>query len=244
MNSGRPDPPQHPQSPVRQGVQADPDIFIWTSILPYDFYGKNGKRPETIAPQHFRRVQPFMTLESAYAKDMVSTHPLHVRKPFSADERMATEIIFGAWPKSGMKHRSPRPPGSGRECGRSIIADRRRCKTARASPDAVTATQARTPSTMRSISDRNIGGHLLADGQNRAGRKMRPARQRVIVAAQWSSFSISSSYSFASSISSISARSLGRTRKIQPSPKASSLMVSGLSLSSSLTSTISPEIGE
>lgn len=35
---------------------------------------------------------------------------------------------------------------------------------------------------------------------------------------QWSSFSTSSSYSFASSSSSSSARSLGRTRKIQPSP--------------------------
>jgi hypothetical protein len=61
---------------------------------------------------------------------------------------------------------------------------------------------------------------------------------------QWSSFSTSSSYSFASRSSSSSARSLGRTRKIQPSPNASSLMVSGLSLSSSLTSTTSPETGE
>lgn len=35
---------------------------------------------------------------------------------------------------------------------------------------------------------------------------------------QWSSFSTSSSYAFASSSSSSSARSLGRTRKIQPAP--------------------------
>ncbi len=60
---------------------------------------------------------------------------------------------------------------------------------------------------------------------------------------QWSSFSISSSYSFASSSSSSSPRSLGRITKIQPSPNASSLMVSGLSLSSSLISTISPDTG-
>lgn len=79
---------------------------------------------------------------------------------------------------------------------------------------------------------------------NDAGRTRRPAHHARKTRTQWSSFSTTSSYSFASSSSSSSARSLGRTRKIQPSPNASSLMVSGLSLSSSLTSTTSPDTGE
>lgn len=89
---------------------------------------------------------------------------------------------------------------------------------------------------------RKRGDGVVAE--NDAGRTWRPAGSRGRAVAQWSSFSTSSPYSFASSSSSSSARSLGRTRKIQPSPKASSLMVSGLSLSSSLTATTSPDTGE
>lgn len=62
--------------------------------------------------------------------------------------------------------------------------------------------------------------------------------------AQWSSFSMTSAYSSALSSSSSSPRSLILTAKIQPLPNASSLMVSGVSLSSSLISTTSPVTGE
>lgn len=61
---------------------------------------------------------------------------------------------------------------------------------------------------------------------------------------QCSSFSISSAYASGSSSSSeSSARLLGLTTKIQPSPNASSLIVSGFSASALLTDTTLPETG-
>ena len=61
---------------------------------------------------------------------------------------------------------------------------------------------------------------------------------------QCSSFSISSAYASGSRRSSdSSARLLGFTTKIQPSPNASSLIVSGLSASALLTEITSPETG-
>lgn len=61
---------------------------------------------------------------------------------------------------------------------------------------------------------------------------------------QCSSLSISSAYASGSSSSSVSsARLLGLTVKIQPSPNASSLIVSGLSASALLTATTLPETG-
>ena len=68
---------------------------------------------------------------------------------------------------------------------------------------------------------------------------------RSTCSSQCSSFSIISEYASGSSNSSISsARLSGLTTKIQPSPNASSLIVSGLSGSASLIATISPDTGE
>lgn len=64
------------------------------------------------------------------------------------------------------------------------------------------------------------------------------------IARQCSSLSIRSAYASGSSSSSLSsARLLGLTTKIQPSPKASSLIVSGFSASALLTATTLPETG-
>lgn len=61
---------------------------------------------------------------------------------------------------------------------------------------------------------------------------------------QCSSLSINSAYASGSSSSSVSSvRLLGLTTKIQPSPNASSLIVSGLSASALLTETTLPETG-
>ena len=64
------------------------------------------------------------------------------------------------------------------------------------------------------------------------------------IARQCSSLSINSAYASGSSSSSLSsARLLGLTTKIQPSPKASSLIVSGFSASALLTATTLPDTG-
>ncbi len=93
---------------------------------------------------------------------------------------------------------------------------------------------------------RNMPIARIARTENDIGRMRGRCRSAIRRASDQlsSSFSICSAYSSGPSSSSSSARSSACTAKIQPSPKASSLIVSGLSASASFTATTLPETGE